>query len=76
MSGRFNVTHRRGAKFARHGLRGYFEYRDLGIKRATRGGGEFQDPLCGEICSQKVTGPSFTRLIFMCVPKCPAATRG
>ena len=38
MSSRFNVTHRRGAKFARRGLRGYFEYRDLGIKRATRGG--------------------------------------
>ena len=38
MSSRFNVTHRSGAKFARRGLRGYFEYRDLGIKRATRGG--------------------------------------
>ena len=34
---RFNVTHLKSAKFARRGLRGYFEYRDLGIKRATRG---------------------------------------
>ena len=34
---RFNVTHRKGAKFERRGLRSYFEYRDLGIKRATRG---------------------------------------
>lgn len=34
---RFHVTHRRGAKFARRGLRSYFEYRDLGIRRATRG---------------------------------------
>jgi mannose-6-phosphate isomerase-like protein (cupin superfamily) len=34
---RFHVTHRKGAKFARRGLRSYFEYRDLGIKRATRG---------------------------------------
>jgi mannose-6-phosphate isomerase-like protein (cupin superfamily) len=34
---RFQVTHRKGAKFARRGLRSYFEYRDLGIKRATRG---------------------------------------
>ena len=34
---RFNVSHRKKAKFARRGLRSYFEYRDLGIKRATRG---------------------------------------
>jgi hypothetical protein len=34
---RFHVSHRKGAKFARRGLRSYFEYRDLGIKRATRG---------------------------------------
>jgi quercetin dioxygenase-like cupin family protein len=31
------VSHRKGAKFSRRGLRGYFEYRDLGIERATRG---------------------------------------
>jgi len=34
---RFNVSHSRGAKFSRRGLRGYFEYRDLGIAGATRG---------------------------------------
>jgi len=34
---RFNVSHSKGAKFSRRGLRGYFEYRDLGILRATRG---------------------------------------
>jgi mannose-6-phosphate isomerase-like protein (cupin superfamily) len=34
---KFSVSHREGAKFARRGLRGYFEYRDLGIERATRG---------------------------------------
>jgi len=34
---RFNVSHRKKAKFARRGLRNYFEYRDLGIERATRG---------------------------------------
>jgi mannose-6-phosphate isomerase-like protein (cupin superfamily) len=34
---RFNVSHSAGARFARRGLRNYFEYRDLGIKRATRG---------------------------------------
>jgi quercetin dioxygenase-like cupin family protein len=33
----FRVSHRKGAKFARRGLRGYFEYRDLGIQRATGG---------------------------------------
>jgi mannose-6-phosphate isomerase-like protein (cupin superfamily) len=33
----FRVTHLKGAKFERRGLRGYFEYRDLGIQRATRG---------------------------------------
>jgi mannose-6-phosphate isomerase-like protein (cupin superfamily) len=33
----FRVSHLKGAKFARRGLRTYFEYRDLGIKRATRG---------------------------------------
>jgi len=34
---RFSVSHRKGARFSRRGLRGYFEYRDLGIQRATRG---------------------------------------
>lgn len=34
---RFRVSHLRGAKFARRGLRAYFEYRDLGIRRASRG---------------------------------------
>ena len=34
---RFSVSHRTRSKFVRRGLRGYFEYRDLGIKRATRG---------------------------------------
>ena len=34
---RFHVTHRKDGKFARHGLRNYFEYRDLGIRRATQG---------------------------------------
>ena len=34
---RFQVTHLKGAKFSRRGLRGYFEYRDLGVERATRG---------------------------------------
>ena len=33
----FRVSHASKARFARRGLRGYFEYRDLGIKRATRG---------------------------------------
>ena len=33
----FRVSHASNARFARRGLRGYFEYRDLGIKRATRG---------------------------------------
>jgi mannose-6-phosphate isomerase-like protein (cupin superfamily) len=34
---RFHVTHRNGARFARRGLRSYFEYRDLGIRRASGG---------------------------------------
>ena len=33
----FRVSHLKGSKFERRGLRSYFEYRDLGIKRATRG---------------------------------------
>jgi quercetin dioxygenase-like cupin family protein len=37
MTARFHVSHPRRSKFARRGLRGYFEYRDLGIKRATGG---------------------------------------
>ena len=37
MGSKFTVSHRRGARFAKRGLRTYFEYRDLGIKRATRG---------------------------------------
>ncbi len=36
-SRRFSVKHRAGSKFSRRGLRGYFEYRDLGIRRASRG---------------------------------------
>ena len=37
MRSRFHVNHLTDARFARRGLRSYFEYRDLGIKRATRG---------------------------------------
>ena len=37
MSSRFHVAHLKDAKFARRGLRSYFEYRDLGIRRATGG---------------------------------------
>jgi mannose-6-phosphate isomerase-like protein (cupin superfamily) len=37
MRSRFHVAHLKDAKFARRGLRSYFEYRDLGIKRATGG---------------------------------------
>ena len=33
----FAVSHLKKSRFARRGLRGYFEYRDLGIQRATRG---------------------------------------
>ena len=33
----FAVSHAATSKFVKRGLRGYFEYRDLGIKRATRG---------------------------------------
>jgi quercetin dioxygenase-like cupin family protein len=34
---RFQVSHLKDASFVRRGLRSYFEYRDLGIKRATGG---------------------------------------
>ena len=37
MTARFAVNHRKGSRFERRGLRSYFEYRDLGIKRATQG---------------------------------------
>jgi quercetin dioxygenase-like cupin family protein len=37
MGSKFTVSHRKGARFLKRGLRTYFEYRDLGIKRATRG---------------------------------------
>ncbi len=37
MKSRFAVSHKAKSKFVRRGLRAYFEYRDLGIKRATRG---------------------------------------
>src|SRR3954465_4409314 len=37
MTARFAVNHRRGSKFGRRGLRSYFEFRDLGIRRATKG---------------------------------------
>ena len=37
MKSRFAVSHRARSKFVRRGLRAYFEYRDLGIERATRG---------------------------------------
>ena len=33
----FHVCHPKKSAFKRRGLRSYFEYRDLGIKRATRG---------------------------------------
>lgn len=34
---RVAVSHAATSKFVRRGLRNYFEYRDLGVKRATRG---------------------------------------
>ena len=34
---RVAVSHAATSKFLRRGLRNYFEYRDLGVKRATRG---------------------------------------
>ena len=37
MKKQFAVNHKAGSKFARRGLRNYFEYRDLGIRRASRG---------------------------------------
>jgi quercetin dioxygenase-like cupin family protein len=37
MKAKFAVSHRARSKFVRRGLRNYFEYRDLGIRRATRG---------------------------------------
>ena len=37
MGSRFTVSHRSNARFKKRGLRTYFEYRDLGIERATRG---------------------------------------
>ncbi len=33
----FSVTHAAGSKFEQRGLRNYFEYRDLGIARASKG---------------------------------------
>ena len=36
MKTRFNVNHRARFRFVKRGLRNYFEYRDLGIRRATR----------------------------------------
>jgi mannose-6-phosphate isomerase-like protein (cupin superfamily) len=33
----YSVSHLEGSRFAKRGLRGYFEYRDLGIKRASGG---------------------------------------
>jgi len=37
MTRRFHVSHAKDSPFVRRGLRAYFEYRDLGIERATRG---------------------------------------
>ncbi len=37
MRPRLSVTHLENSAFLKRGLRGYFEYRDLGIKDATRG---------------------------------------
>jgi mannose-6-phosphate isomerase-like protein (cupin superfamily) len=37
MDSKFMVKHFKASQFKARGLRNYFEYRDLGIKRATRG---------------------------------------
>jgi quercetin dioxygenase-like cupin family protein len=37
MRARFHVSHLEKSAFEKRGLRGYFEYRDLGIRRATGG---------------------------------------
>ena len=47
-SKRFSVNHRASAKFEKRGLRNYFEYRDLGIRRATHGKLEIGRASCRE----------------------------
>jgi len=37
MKSRFAVSHLAESRFVKRGLRNYFEYRDLGVRRATRG---------------------------------------
>lgn len=37
MASKFAVNHRKSSQFKRRGLRAYFEYRDLGIDKATGG---------------------------------------
>lgn len=37
MKSRFAVSHLAASRFVKRGLRSYFAYRDLGIRRATRG---------------------------------------
>ena len=37
MGSKFAVSHFKASQFRKRGLRSYFEYRDLGIKKATRG---------------------------------------
>lgn len=37
MTSKFAVNHRKSSQFKRRGLRAYFEYRDLGIDKATGG---------------------------------------
>lgn len=37
MASKFAVNHRQSSRFKRRGLRAYFEYRDLGIDKATGG---------------------------------------
>ena len=37
MKSKFAVSHFKASRFRKRGLRAYFEYRDLGIRKATRG---------------------------------------
>lgn len=59
----FSVSHLRDAKFESHGLRSFFEYRDLGIREAT-GGKVLAHVIRARRGASGVTGAHYHKLDF------------
>jgi quercetin dioxygenase-like cupin family protein len=63
----FSLSRAKGAKFRKDGLRGFFEYRDLGIKEATHGRFNAEVIRAGTVKNYTRAGRHYHKLEFQLV---------